>query len=300
MIYIQKDIKRHCSISLCTSDLYGLLLFVSLGLVSYNCNIQYDHYLCIWLINFGFCIFHSRSKVSLERRYHAYTNMPISLLTLKLLTNLFRSSNVVELTQNFTNGNSLWGTLEASQLAPFLTDNPMLNGRPWGDRDAYKSHPHNGAPYTGKTRYYDFTISRGKLSPDGFEKEVILVNGQYPGPLIEANWGDTIQVTVHNKITNPSEGTAMHWHGLLMRDTPWYDGVPGYVASNFCGTTSTDLFSITQCPIAPGSSFTYRFQADSYGTTWYCSTPRSLNLLANPSIFTKGIMAITPRNRLQE
>lgn len=26
-----------------------------------------------------------------------------------------------------------------------------------------------------------------------------------------------------------------------------------------------------QCPIAPGSSFTYNFQADTYGTTWYHS-----------------------------
>ena len=64
-----------------------------------------------------------------------------------------------------------------------------------------------------------------------------------------------IEVTVHNNISNPPEGTAMHWHGLRQRKTPWYDGVP----------------SVGQCPIAPGSSFTYRFQADAYGTTWYHS-----------------------------
>ena len=45
----------------------------------------------------------------------------------------------------------------------------------------------------------------------------------------------------------------MHWHGIRQLGTPWYDGVP----------------SVGQCPIAPGSSFTYRFRADSYGTTWY-------------------------------
>jgi FtsP/CotA-like multicopper oxidase with cupredoxin domain len=81
------------------------------------------------------------------------------------------------------------------------------------------------------------------------------VNGQFPGPLIEANWGDTIEVTIQNKIADPPEGTAMHWHGLKQKKTPWYDGVP----------------SVGQCPVAPGSSFTYRFQADSYGTTWYHS-----------------------------
>jgi FtsP/CotA-like multicopper oxidase with cupredoxin domain len=74
-------------------------------------------------------------------------------------------------------------------------------------------------------------------------------------PLIEANWGDTIEVTVRNEIANPPEGTAVHWHGLLHTKTPWYDGVP----------------SVNQCPIAPGAKFTYRFQADLYGTSWYHS-----------------------------
>ena len=60
-------------------------------------------------------------------------------------------------------------------------------------------------------------------------------------------------MTVTNNI--PDEGTAIHWHGLLQKQTPYMDGVPGN----------------SQCPIAPGSTFTYRFQADLYGTTWYHS-----------------------------
>ena len=67
--------------------------------------------------------------------------------------------------------------------------------------------------------------------------------------------GDTIQVKVRNNITGPEDGTALHWHGLLQKGTPWMDGVPG----------------ITQCPIAPGKTFTYTFIADTYGTTWYHS-----------------------------
>lgn len=31
-------------------------------------------------------------------------------------------------------------------------------------------------------------------------------------PLIEANWGDWIEVTVRNGITDPPEGTAVHWY----------------------------------------------------------------------------------------
>lgn len=109
------------------------------------------------------------------------------------------------------------------------------------------------------TRYYDFDVRRGVLAPDGFEKSGIFVNGQYPGPAIEANWGDWIEVRVHNNIqdvgTAKAEGTSIHFHGLTQKGTQWFDGVPG----------------VTQCPIAPGASFTYRFRASEYGSTWWHS-----------------------------
>lgn len=44
-------------------------------------------------------------------------------------------------------------------------------------------------------------------------------------------------------------------HGLRMLNNSLMDGVPG----------------VTQCPIAPGESFTYKFRATQYGTTWYHS-----------------------------
>ena len=101
-------------------------------------------------------------------------------------------------------------------------------------------------------RSYSFNISKQTIAPDGVKKSAIVVNGAYPGPTIEANWGDMIQVTVHN---NMNEGTSLHWHGLLQKETPWFDGVP----------------SVHQCPIAPGASFTYQFRADLYGSSWYHS-----------------------------
>lgn len=52
---------------------------------------------------------------------------------------------------------------------------------------------------------------------------MILVNDQFPGPLIEANIGDTISVTVNNQMTNWS--TSIHWHGIAQTDTNWMDGV---------------------------------------------------------------------------
>ena len=52
------------------------------------------------------------------------------------------------------------------------------------------------------------------------EKSGIYVNGQFPGPAIEANWGDWIEVRLHNNITNIEEGTSLHWHGLTQKGTP--------------------------------------------------------------------------------
>jgi len=82
-------------------------------------------------------------------------------------------------------------------------------------------------PSPGITRRYDFTITRDRLAPDGVFRDMFTINGQFPGPLIEANWGDMIEVTVHNNITGPEEPTSMHWHGILQRESPWADGAIG-------------------------------------------------------------------------
>lgn len=166
---------------------------------------------------------------------------------------------VAALSQSATNGASLLGTLQAALLPLFLTNNPLPNGYPWGTKTSTNTSPYTQSPTTGIIRTYDFTVSRGMIAPDGYQKPVLLVNGAFPGPLIEANWGDTIQVTVKNNITadanGDDEGLALHWHGFLQTATPWEDGVPG----------------VTQCPIAPGKSYTYQFKAELYGTTWYHS-----------------------------
>ena len=97
------------------------------------------------------------------------------------------------LNQQQTNGLSLLGKLAAPQIPQFLavTDSP---GRyPWGNKNASNSHPYKDAPSTGITRHYQFVVSRAQLAPDGYQKNLILINGQFPGPLIQANWGDYIE-----------------------------------------------------------------------------------------------------------
>lgn len=62
-------------------------------------------------------------------------------------------------------------------------------------------------------------------------------------------------MTVHNQITGPEEGTALHYHGINQQGTPWVDGVP----------------AVSMCPIVPGNSYTQSFQATPFGTAYYHS-----------------------------
>ncbi len=52
-----------------------------------------------------------------------------------------------------------------------------------------------------------------------------------------------------------NNGTGIHFHGVRQNYTNQMDGVP----------------SITQCPVAPGDSFTYTWRATQYGSSWYHS-----------------------------
>ncbi len=102
-------------------------------------------------------------------------------------------------------------------------------------------------------REYRWTIQDHEHNPDGVYRPMMLINGQFPGPLIECNEGDTIVVHVDNQATN---ATSFHWHGIYQNGTNWMDGTVG----------------ITQCPVAPGHSFTYKFKIiGQSGTYWYHS-----------------------------
>ncbi|PPJ54407.1 hypothetical protein CBER1_07364 [Cercospora berteroae] len=143
--------------------------------------------------------------------------------------------------------------LNGTHLPPWLeNDGAAPDAIPWGDMTANNTNYYETWPETGVTRYYVFEIARGQCAPDGVDMECILVNNQFPGPLIEANWGDNIEITVTNRL---DEGTAIHLHGFLQKGTPYMDGVPG----------------VHQCPIAPGETFVYRTRAELYGSAWYHS-----------------------------
>ncbi|CAN1165685.1 L-ascorbate oxidase homolog [Linum perenne] len=78
----------------------------------------------------------------------------------------------------------------------------------------------------------------------------ILINGQFPGPHIDAVTNDNIVINVYNYIKEPF---LLSWNGIQHRRNSWQDGVYG-----------------TNCPIRPGRNFTYILQfKDQIGTFFY-------------------------------
>lgn len=107
--------------------------------------------------------------------------------------------------------------------------------------------------HTNRTVEYWLSLEEVDCAPDGYLRKCMTANGTMPGPAIVADWGDDVVVHVTNNLSN--NGSAIHWHGVRQLNNNAMDGTPG----------------VTQCPIAPGHSMTYKFHADQYGTTWYHS-----------------------------
>jgi FtsP/CotA-like multicopper oxidase with cupredoxin domain len=81
----------------------------------------------------------------------------------------------------------------------------------------------------------------------GRHVQAMTYNGSVPGPTISARAGDTVVVHFTNHLDEP---TTIHWHGV--RVPAAMDGSPH-----------------AQPPIAPGTSFEYRFTVPDAGTFWY-------------------------------
>ncbi|KAM4123441.1 hypothetical protein ACB094_01G159600 [Castanea mollissima] len=101
-----------------------------------------------------------------------------------------------------------------------------------------------------KVHYHDFILTETNFTRLCSSKSMLVVNESLPGPVIRVTKGDTVYVNVHNQ---GYYGVTIHWHGVHQPRNPWSDG-PEY---------------ITQCPIEPGSNFTYEIIfSDEEGTLW--------------------------------
>ncbi|XP_039159547.1 laccase-12 isoform X2 [Eucalyptus grandis] len=108
----------------------------------------------------------------------------------------------------------------------------------------------NSVP-NAKIQYHDFVVQATPVKRLCKTRSTITVNGQYPGPTLEVNDGDTLVISVVNRARY---NVTIHWHGIRQVRTGWADG-PEF---------------ITQCPIQPGGIYTYRFTIEGQeGTLWW-------------------------------
>ncbi|KAL0459847.1 UNVERIFIED_CONTAM: L-ascorbate oxidase [Sesamum latifolium] len=101
--------------------------------------------------------------------------------------------------------------------------------------------------------FFDWKVSYGTISPLGVPQQGILINGQFPGPIINCTSNNNILVNVFNQLDEPF---LLTWAGIQQRKNSWMDGTLG-----------------TMCPILPGQNYTYKLQVkDQIGTYFYFPT----------------------------
>ncbi|TQV93610.1 ferro-O2-oxidoreductase [Cordyceps javanica] len=147
-------------------------------------------------------------------------------------------------------------TTHVDNFSPITTPTPTPVVLPDPAQETgFMLHPRDHSARDPKTLHMTWNVTRDLRQPDGVVKPVYLINGQFPGPIIEARPGDELVINVHNHVENDTEGISVHWHGLLMNGANGMDGVVG----------------VTQCAIAHNNNFTYRFTLDEkqHGTYWY-------------------------------
>ncbi|KAK8112015.1 uncharacterized protein PG998_008472 [Apiospora kogelbergensis] len=104
---------------------------------------------------------------------------------------------------------------------------------------------------SAKTLELYWELSWKFVAPDGFGRPVVSVNNQWPPPALDGVVGDRVIVHVFNRLGN--ETASIHWHGLQQIGQNTMDGPA----------------AATQCPIPPGSQFTYDFHVIQAGTYWW-------------------------------
>jgi len=101
-------------------------------------------------------------------------------------------------------------------------------------------------PRSGKARAFTLTPQLTTIDLGGVLVKTLAYGSTIPGPLIRANIGDELSLTVKNMLTDP---TSVHSHGVAMRND--MDGV---------APASAD--------IAAGAQFTYLYTVPHAGTYW--------------------------------
>ncbi|WP_036436632.1 multicopper oxidase family protein [Mycobacterium sp. URHB0044] len=101
-------------------------------------------------------------------------------------------------------------------------------------------------PHTGRVVTARLTARPATLDLGGVQARTLAYGAELPGPLIRANVGDELAVTLANELPH---ATSVHWHGIALRN-------------------DMDGASPATPDIDPGRDFTYRFSVPHSGTYW--------------------------------
>ncbi|XP_077235462.1 monocopper oxidase-like protein SKU5 [Tasmannia lanceolata] len=97
---------------------------------------------------------------------------------------------------------------------------------------------------------FEWEFSYITAAPLGVQQQVIAINGQFPGPIVNLTTNNNLVVNVLNSL---NEDLLITWNGIQHRRNSWEDGVFG-----------------TNCPIPNGWNWTYQFQVkDQIGSFFY-------------------------------
>ena len=128
-------------------------------------------------------------------------------------------------------------------------------------------------PSCAELVHYELTATAAKVNLSGKRNVdfAIKINGSIPAPTLVFDEGDTAEIVVRNKLR---EELSIHWHGILL--PPEMDGVP----------------YVTNPPIMPGKSYTFKFKIRQHGTFWYHSHTKLQEQRG-----TYGAIVINPRTK---
>jgi len=101
-------------------------------------------------------------------------------------------------------------------------------------------------PHSRHTVTASLTAQQTDIDLGGITARTLAYGNTIPGPLIRANIGDELAITVTNRLEQP---TSVHWHGIALRND--MDGVEPATPN-----------------IPAGQDFTYRFSVPNAGTYW--------------------------------
>jgi multicopper oxidase len=101
-------------------------------------------------------------------------------------------------------------------------------------------------PHSRHTVTASLTAQQTDIDLGGITARTLAYGNTIPGPLIRANIGDKLAITVTNRLDQP---TSVHWHGIALRND--MDGVEPATPN-----------------IPAGQDFTYRFSVPNAGTYW--------------------------------